>query len=158
MDHQQALHTQRFQHRRLFIERRQQRGGRFLRRDHPDGMRIEGHDEGFPALFPRGLHRPRDHRTVPHMHPIENAKREMQRPVLRRPFLQLVDPDRHRFQAPRISEISAREMSAFIRTSGSASLSCAMVTERSRVNFPEFVRRNSLRCAPQPSFSPMSFA
>ena len=61
-------------------------------------------------------------------------------------------------QAPRIREISARLIKREQRTSRSSVLSSGIVTARSSVNLPERVRRNALRCAPQPRTSPMSLA
>ena len=60
--------------------------------------------------------------------------------------------------APRISEISAREISALSKSSRGAVFKSATVTERSSVNFPDRVRLSALKCAPQPSRSPMSWA
>ena len=61
-------------------------------------------------------------------------------------------------QTPRMREISASEIIALKRSSRGAVLRSATVTARSRVNLPERVRRSALRWAPQPSFSPMSWA
>ena len=61
-------------------------------------------------------------------------------------------------QAPRISEISARDTIAFNNSSRGTFLSWSIVTVRSKVNLPERVRRSALRCPPQPRPAPMSWA
>ncbi len=61
-------------------------------------------------------------------------------------------------QAPRMSEISAREIMALSSASRGVVFRSATGTARSSVNLPDRVRRRALRWPPQPSRSPMSWA
>jgi hypothetical protein len=76
--------------RRLVLQRRQKRGGRFSRRDHADRVRIEGQHSRQPASPCGGFHGPGDDCLVADVDAVENPQRKVQRRIEGREVFQAV--------------------------------------------------------------------
>lgn len=160
------------------MRRRSEESRRIGRSQHPDGMRIESDDTGRAARFLRGIDGGLNHGLVAKVYPIKNADRRVERSRKTTQFRQLAN-HLHKLgegrgsrigdtgtvrsespgdQAPRRRDTSGSVSILSISCRRSPCFNSSKVTERSRSNFPDFVRRRAFRWAPHPSFWPMSWA
>ncbi len=122
-------------------------------------MRVERDDHRCATRVFGVARRSGDDRLMAEMHTIEDADGEKERPGKLAQFRNRAQ-DSHRCsrQAPRIRDTSGSVRIRPRMSTGSDVFNSSTVMAPSTLNRPDFTRRKFLRCAPQPSVSPISCA
>ena len=144
---------------RDLVLRRRQQMRRVIRTQHFGRMRVERNDHRCATCVFGVARGSGNDRLMTEMHAVEGADGEEERPGKLAQFRNRAQ-DSHRCsrQAPRIRDTSGSVRIRPRMSTGSDVFNSSTVMAPSTLNRPDFTRRKSLRCAPQPSVSPISCA